>query len=466
MRNLLEKYQRLLVTHGVDHEKAIKYTKQHLKLRLMRHFGDEVAFHQPRIREQSELMYTSSISLQDVLNAAFKKTFEPHEDEDSSADEQVLHQTERTKLLYRTAMLIRGDIAECNGIPVKPLNTDDLSLITAKSLIPDSVYWFLRRVISADDSDNAGNFPAECKNQSDERKVIMVAQDLLHCSSHARVKTPKHTSLAMAVRHITGSKELITLLNRMGHCSSSDEIEAIDNGLAKEILAKTEEMGVVIPSNICSGVFIQMADDNNDINEETLDGKHTTHATTLVLYQRGQFGPLPNHTPIADHSQRKRSLDSTIMLQSTQQFSAYGKKPSVVDFVDKAHGNWLQYLEPVHTSACMVDLAWALCRLCPTKLFDISIPSNHLVDPSEQKVPGWSGFHAMVSCATSSNTVVGYCPMIEGSPTEYSTIYTVMKTAQQVMASRGQKTVVLTFDLAIYVKAKEIQWRVPDEFYM
>ena len=56
--------------------------------------------------------------------------------------------------------------------------------------------------------------------------------------------------------------------------------------------------------------------------------------------------------------------------------------------------------------------------------------------------------------------------MIEGSPTEYSTIYTGMKTAQQVMASRGQKTVVLTFDLAIYVKAKEIQWRVPDEFYM
>ena len=44
--------------------------------------------------------------------------------------------------------------------------------------------------------------------------------------------------------------------------------------------------GVVIPSNITDGPFVQFAGDNNDFNEETLDGKQTTHATTLVVYQR------------------------------------------------------------------------------------------------------------------------------------------------------------------------------------
>ena len=44
--------------------------------------------------------------------------------------------------------------------------------------------------------------------------------------------------------------------------------------------------GVVIPSNITDGPFVQFAADNNDFNEETLDGKQTTHATTLVVYQR------------------------------------------------------------------------------------------------------------------------------------------------------------------------------------
>ena len=39
--------------------------------------------------------------------------------------------------------------------------------------------------------------------------------------------------------------------------------------------------------------FIQLAADNNDFNEETLDGKNTTHATTMVVYHRKPFGPEP-----------------------------------------------------------------------------------------------------------------------------------------------------------------------------
>lgn len=121
----------------------------------------------------------------------------------------------------------------------------------------------------------------------------MIAQDIVHSATHGRVKTPKHVALGMSVRHITGSKQLITLLNRMGHCSSYEEIEAVDTGLAREILASKESCGVVIPSNISPGAFVQAACDNNDVNEETLDGKNTTHATTLVLYQAGQFGLRP-----------------------------------------------------------------------------------------------------------------------------------------------------------------------------
>ena len=50
----------------------------------------------------------------------------------------------------------------------------------------------------------------------------MIAQDIVHSATHG--KTPKHVALGMSVRHITGSKEVITLLNRMGHCSSYEKI--------------------------------------------------------------------------------------------------------------------------------------------------------------------------------------------------------------------------------------------------
>ena len=53
--------------------------------------------------------------------------------------------------------------------------------------------------------------------------------------------------------------------------------------------------------------------------------------------------------------------------------------------------------------------------------------------------------------------------MINGSSNDYSTIYTVLKHAQKISAAMGQADTVKTFDLAIYSKAKEIQWRFPDD---
>ena len=46
--------------------------------------------------------------------------------------------------------------------------------------------------------------------------------------------------------------------------------------------------------NIKPGAFVQIGTDNNDLNEETLDDKNTTHATTMVIYQNKMFGPDPS----------------------------------------------------------------------------------------------------------------------------------------------------------------------------
>ena len=64
----------------------------------------------------------------------------------------------------------------------------------------------------------------------------------------------------------------------MGHCCSYDELRAADTSIAAEVLAKADEYGTVVPSNIAPGPFLQLAADNTDINEETLVGKNTTHA--------------------------------------------------------------------------------------------------------------------------------------------------------------------------------------------
>ena len=78
----------------------------------------------------------------------------------------------------------------------------------------------------------------------------MIGQDMVHTAMHSRVKTPKHIGLAVTVHHLTGSKQIVTLLNKMSHCSCYNDVEVINTGLAREIKAKANEVGVIIPSNI------------------------------------------------------------------------------------------------------------------------------------------------------------------------------------------------------------------------
>ena len=77
----------------------------------------------------------------------------------------------------------------------------------------------------------------------------------------------------MAVCHLTGSKQIINILNRMGHCASYDTVEMIDTALAREILAKTEAEGVAISLNIAPGSLLQFSADNNEINVRRNTGR-------------------------------------------------------------------------------------------------------------------------------------------------------------------------------------------------
>ena len=135
------------------------------------------------------------------------------------------------------------------------------------------------------------------------------------------------------------------------------------------------------------------------------------------------------------------------------EYSTYGKKPPVKAFINSVKQEWYTSGSALDDSASRMDLAWALVRMLSTKLLEVVLCP---MKPNQQKIPSWSGFNALVSQASPSITEAGYCPMINHSPTETSTVYTVIKQIQKMMSSLGQEYSVITFDLAIYMKAKEI----------
>ena len=63
-------------------------------------------------------------------------------------------------------------------------------------------------------------------------------------------------------------------------------------------------------------------------------------------------------------------------------------------------------------------------RLCPKKLFDINFEQT-----GNQKMPVWTVFHAMISHNVYCPTNIGYYQAIAAPPTDFNTVYTVLKLA-------------------------------------
>ena len=451
MVSLLGKYRDILTQEGAANPES--YTTQNLKIRLQKHFSSSIVFHQPADRSKSELVYSSSVNVQDILNAW--AVFQPPAKGNESVNDVTLPSSE----IYHIASLIKQEIKKCTGIPTKPLNTQDVSMETARQLIPDCLYLLIRLLVTSGKHRRPSDALSQSTNMEDERQILSIAQDIIHCNTKGRVKLPKHTSLAMCVHHLTSSKRLIELLNRMGHCVSYDEMRAVNTSIAEEVLAKVEAFGTVIPTNIKPGTFVQIAADNNDLNEETLDGKNTTHVTTMVIYQNKTFGPDPPPNLVEQRAKR-RSLQATGTVYDIEECPVRGRRPAVNDHVGSVDMEWYKDTNDEIRTSRNAEFIWGLLRFCPKKFGEAVIAEVM----EKQAIPSWAGFNAILYPEMPIVSNVGYCPMVNGSSNDYSIIYTVLKHAQKISATMGQADTVITFDLAIYSKAKEIQWRFPDEF--
>ena len=68
------------------------------------------------------------------------------------------------------------------------------------------------------------------------RAVLSIANDVIYRTTFGRIKSEKHISLPMAVRHLTGSKQVIQLLNRFGHGIAITQLQELETSLAEQHL--------------------------------------------------------------------------------------------------------------------------------------------------------------------------------------------------------------------------------------
>lgn len=222
--------------------------------------------------------------------------------------------------VYHAAKTVRAALlSQERNIPWPPYST---TINEENTSVPTVVYYLLAWILSEDGEgeDEKVNVDENC-----QRLVLSLAQDLLYNVLKGRMKTPKHVALPIAVRNLTGLKEVITLLNRYGHGISYDQVLEIETALAESHI-EAQEHGVILPKVICANVFSTFCWDNIDLLEETLSGRGTTHCTNGIVVQRQVMGcALPPAVP------QKRAIRRRTFLAAPSQVIFYSIEKSLCE---------------------------------------------------------------------------------------------------------------------------------------
>jgi len=264
------------------------------------------------------------------------------------------------------------------------------------------------------------------------RQVLSVGQDILYTASSGQSKTPKHIRLATAVKSMTGSSQLVTLLNRFGHAISYTKLEEMETAIAERQIFQ-QQSGTFQPN-----IFTVWCWDNNGILEETLSGADTIHCTNGIIIQRQPDTCLnkPEVNRCRTVTDGNRSLTAPPL--DLERYTV-GKKCNPAPMQIPAEK--LQAADQEITTPQLLDFAWFLLRL---EIQDTVLKPN---ENPEHLIPAWSGFNAKLKHDVPRRCIIGYCPVIDASPTELTVVvYNILKRSQHMAHQLGQKDVMSVFD--------------------
>ena len=390
------------------------YTAQKLKARLSSHFGSRLTFWLPQQRCKSELVFSSDLDIGEAVEAAFAV---------SSSDEYVLDKA--ASILQRD---VKDSFASSCSQPWPPTATS-LKSVSA----PQSLTSFLLRLISGKTVQNA--------SAKDVRISQSIAEDLCSAVTRSRWSMPKHVLLGMSLRHLTGSAEVVLIINRYGHCHSYSKLLELETALAYQ----AELSDTVLPPNISTehNVVTHLCFDNFDLLEETTSGAGTTHSTHGIVIQELTHGAEPLYCAVEVEKSGKRKFVYSTPPMTDVHIPGNVEPPAISESLTECESS-------VNTVLKHGAVLWSIC---------------HALYNTASSVPDWTGWLSVTAFekpAQMSN--IGYMKPIMHPITQHSTVQQCLHMATDVSRRVQQNHTFVTFDLAAAKLALSIVWHKPQQY--
>jgi len=285
-------------------------------------------------------------------------------------------------------------------------------------------------------------------SEKKQRIASSIAQDICKAATNGQWMMPKHLLLGMSLRHLTGSAEVVSILNRLGHCTLYSRLLELETAICKSI----DDKEGTIPSTIdpSKNVVTHLCWDNFDLREETPSGAGTTHtAHGIIIQEVSDVNDGTTNVSNAHHDvpKTKRRSIQCILEDYEPCFAKEKVEPNITitkTTVEKTQAEF---------KARSSDVLWFICRAI--------IPG-----PDSQIVPPWAGWVSKTGTSekSSQQSTVDYMAPIFAPVTENSTVQHILKVSQQASREVHQQYTVVTFDLAVAKKAYALVWQNPEIF--
>ena len=199
------------------------------------------------------------------------------------------------------AFKLRQEIMTASSIKLtEHLKVEDI--FKGEVEVPDLVQNFFKYLIGGPDSH-------KWDLESRKRRIKPISQDVVFSTTSGIKKPSKHLQLGLAIKSLTGSRKVVEIQNRIGHCVSYSTAEELETELTFEANKNSKEIpfGMKTTPEFNAGI----AWDNFNRFVETKSGKDTLHDTVGIAYQIRDV-PMTNLT--AMHSEKSANCTDSLPL--------------------------------------------------------------------------------------------------------------------------------------------------------
>ena len=178
------------------------------------------------------------------------------------------------------------------------------------------------------------SYQEEFQESQDDAKthILSICLDIIFLSSRGHKLTPKCIGIGLTVHQTTRSKQLVQLLHAASHSVNYDTVLRMDKTMTNDVLERYKKSdNVFVPHNFTGTTepagYTCFAVDNIDINEETLSGMGTFHATQVAAFRRKEEGEPAMNFELSPKSERRLDLQVPSELHELTDLSLDNKKP-------------------------------------------------------------------------------------------------------------------------------------------